>query len=725
MSIAFDEPDLGALVRERIERWRSGQQPDAAAFLSEHPEVESSKSLVLDLIYEELCLRSESGDTLVKSTICDRFPAYRQSIVKMLEVQDYLDQCPPEGEAAAASWPEPGEHFMGYDLVSHLGRGALARVYFAREPALGHRPVVVKVSRFGAREAETLGRLSHDNIVPIHSVRYDADTGWTTICMPLLGTATAVDLLAAALGRGRPPADGTIVPRVGSQTRPIDGITPSAPAHEVRQWRGAYADAIARLGLQLAEGLHAAHAAGVMHRDIKPSNVLLAWSGRPMLLDFNLSTDQQAPEERIGGTLAYMAPEQIASLQQDGGASARQFDPRGDVYSLGALLYELLTGRLPARPDQADELPPHAYGPWLEAKRGRPAPLRSHQPRIDRRLEAIVLTCLAADPGQRYATAAELAKDLRAYLGVVPRATRFVKRRPLAVLAALLAAIGLTVAAWAAVAALPAREAGLIAAGIALAEQGELTAAEQSLRAAIDIQPGSLEARFALAQTLRRQQRWAEAREAFLALADQDERWSCVLAGDCALADRRWAEANQDFLRADLAGNRHPAFLLRYAYAARQEQRFPRCFELYAKVLADEPESADALRGRALAWRAVAAHEKQPIDRRALDDAERAYLLQPTLKSAHVAVIVYSAALKDSPELRGRAADHVRAALELGLPLRELRDPLLAPLVAAARRDLVPLAEEHADYRLVATPDEPLSDTADWQAFLRLVEAGD
>ena len=102
-----------------------------------------------------------------------------------------------------------------------------------------------------------------------------------------------------------------------------------------------------------------------MHRDIKPSNVLLAWSGRPMLLDFNLSTDAGVRSQRVGGTLAYMAPELIEALAINRDAQARQFDPRADLYSLGALLYELLTGRLPtaasrARKTRASEPRPRA-----------------------------------------------------------------------------------------------------------------------------------------------------------------------------------------------------------------------------------------------------------------------------------------------------------------------------------------------------------------------------
>jgi serine/threonine protein kinase len=337
-----------------------------------------------------------------------------------------LDQCPQFALGSQrADWPQPGERFLGYDVVELLGSGALARVYLAREPALGQRLVVIKVSRFGAAEAETLGKLSHPNIVPIHSVQHDSVTGWTAICMPLLGTATAVDLLDAAFAAG-PPQSGTVIARVALAARPIRELPPLVAGEESRQWRGPYADAIARLGMQLAEGLHAAHTAGVRHHDIKPSNVLLAWTGQPMLLDFNLSTDASAATERIGGTLPYMAPELIASLVASRGRAALRLDPRSEIYSLGAVLYELLSGQLPARPSGADKLPSDAYQPWLQCKQLPPTSLRSLNSAIDRRLDAIVLRCLAFDPAERFASAAELAAELRAYLSLPQAARRFV-----------------------------------------------------------------------------------------------------------------------------------------------------------------------------------------------------------------------------------------------------------------------------------------------------------
>src|SRR6267142_1508550 len=129
MSCSTDSLSLKALVREQIDDWRSGGEPDAAGVLAEHPELRGAKSLVMDLVLAEFNLRTAAGDSIAKSTFCDRFPAYRQSIVKMLEVQEFLDQCPQFAvDDDKTRWPVPGDEFLGYEIVEPLGCGGLARV---------------------------------------------------------------------------------------------------------------------------------------------------------------------------------------------------------------------------------------------------------------------------------------------------------------------------------------------------------------------------------------------------------------------------------------------------------------------------------------------------------------------------------------------------------------------------------------------------------------------
>src|SRR6478736_4811561 len=138
MTTGTDTATLQALVRDSIDRWRSSGEPDAAGVLADNPELGGSKSLVMDLVLAEFNLRNAAGKPVAKSTFCNRFPAYRQSIVKMLEVQEFLDQCPQFAlDEERTRWPVPGDEFLGYEIVEPLGRGGLARVFLARERAVG------------------------------------------------------------------------------------------------------------------------------------------------------------------------------------------------------------------------------------------------------------------------------------------------------------------------------------------------------------------------------------------------------------------------------------------------------------------------------------------------------------------------------------------------------------------------------------------------------------
>src|SRR5205809_7240061 len=107
MSSSDESQTLQTLVRERIDRWHERGKPDAAAVLTEHPELRGAKSLVMDLVLAEYSLRTEAGDAVERGKFCDRFPTYRQSIAKMLDVHDFLDKCPAfaAAEDEQVRWP--------------------------------------------------------------------------------------------------------------------------------------------------------------------------------------------------------------------------------------------------------------------------------------------------------------------------------------------------------------------------------------------------------------------------------------------------------------------------------------------------------------------------------------------------------------------------------------------------------------------------------------------
>ena len=204
----------------------------------------------------------------------------------------------------------------------------------------------MKVTRTGSREPQTLARLQHTHIVPVYSYRTDPATGLHLLCMPYLGRLTLARVLGdPAIQSARSGADLALL--LDRLQTPDGGaneglIAPAAGSRALTE--RTYARAIAWWGARLAEALQHAHDRGVLHRDVKPSNILVTDDGLPMLLDFNLAQepwidDPDAARATLGGTLAYMAPEQLEALAK---GSAEWVDARSDLYALGVVLYECL-----------------------------------------------------------------------------------------------------------------------------------------------------------------------------------------------------------------------------------------------------------------------------------------------------------------------------------------------------------------------------------------------
>ncbi len=393
------ERRVNRAIAEYLEAERLGRAPDREDWLRLHP----------DLADE---LRS--------------FFADRDSFGRLAE--------PVGPQAAPVAAPEaqtlaPGEtaatglgtvrYFGDYELLEEIARGGMGVVYRARQVSLG-RTVAVKmilagqlaspedVQRF-RREAEAAANLDHSNIVPIYEV--GEHEGQHFFSMKLVERGSLA-------GRAMP-----------------------LPARQA-----------AVIVAAVARAVHHAHQRGVLHRDLKPGNILLDAQGQPHVTDFGLArrVEGDAGHTRTGsvvGTPSYMPPEQARA--------EKGLTTAVDVYGLGAVLYELLTGRPPFRAETPlDTL--------LQVLEREPEPPRKLNPRIDRDLDTVCLKCLEKDPQRRYDSAAALADDLQRFLDGKPiqarpvgrgeRVVRWFRRNPalgaaasLAVLA-LLAATGMSIA---------------------------------------------------------------------------------------------------------------------------------------------------------------------------------------------------------------------------------------------------------------------------------------
>ncbi len=314
-----------------------------------------------------------------------------------------------------------------YVIERQLGRGAMGVVYLASDPVIGRR-IALKILRLdlpGAeesserlrsrfqREAQSAGILSHPNIVTVYDAIEQTDDGALCIAMEYVEGTNLSDIL-------RKPE--TLAP-----------------------------DFVLDIAAQIADALEYAHAQGVIHRDVKPANVIVTPNGRAKITDFGIAhlIDSALSDDlRFLGTPSYMAPERI---------EGREIDQRADLFSLGVVIYQLVTRHMPFKGSSVADL-------TRSIARDAPMPPERFSPEISPELRGILMKGLEKDPGKRYQTAGALATDLRAVLGGIAAQHR---TQPVEPIVAAPPAAAPTPSRWAtAVGALPVRVWGLVGLGI-------------------------------------------------------------------------------------------------------------------------------------------------------------------------------------------------------------------------------------------------------------------
>ncbi len=428
---------------------------DAGETTDRRPPFSASKSTV-ERAYEEYHRLLEEGAQLDIEAYCARFPSCRSALLRLLQVDLFVGDHPEyvHAERKQVLWPVVGEQRGDLTMLRPLGRGTFARVFLASEASAGGRLVAVKFSVHGDAEARTLGRLSHPHIVPILSARREEPTGLTMVCMPYLGSSTLQDVLDLVWpARSRVPTGTT----EGSAVRPrkaaviLDVLRaraqpedPPAPLTDPRLRTGSFTAGVIHLALQLAEALAFLHAREVCHRDLKPSNILLDPAGKPLLLDFNLSTSATEGFVPRGATLSYAAPEQLHSFLSE---RAEALDERADLFALGVIVYELLTGEHPYGPLPEDLSDRTLADLLMLRQKSGFRPLRCVCADLERPVAAVLDRCLAVDPAQRPRSAAELSAELKRQFTASRRLRRWLAGRPRTVAATLSLLLAAAVAA--------------------------------------------------------------------------------------------------------------------------------------------------------------------------------------------------------------------------------------------------------------------------------------
>jgi serine/threonine protein kinase/predicted Zn-dependent protease len=457
---------LGELIRVEIEMLWARKAPRLVeTYLARFPLLQTDPALLSAVAFEEYRQRVQSGERVTPDEYRRHFgldmrhwPGSAagerdEEHTNAIDLEELAGALANPGrtssfragaEDVATALPDPGDLMLRrFRIIERLGKGAFGSVFLAERLDLFNRPVALKFLPGPSAEPAMLAELIHENIVPIESV--DRYGPMVVICMPFRGPTTlqhVVDglprsgiaslstaklLLSTVQERSgtRSRISNSDASDSGSGIRPgigNSGVRPAVrPLSQLEKLAGmSHVEASLRIILGVVNGLAHAHQHNIVHRDLKPANILMADDGTPMILDFNLAAhvrrDRPLDCIRLGGTFPYMAPEQI----QAGRDKRECRDPRSDLYSVGVVMFELLTGQAPF--PKVRRLSDDYFERLLKDRLEMRPDIRALNPAVPAGVADIVRKLLAYDPAKRYQNARHLKEDLERELSDRPLA---------------------------------------------------------------------------------------------------------------------------------------------------------------------------------------------------------------------------------------------------------------------------------------------------------------
>lgn len=494
------------LVRiDMHERASRGLDVCLDSYLADLPELKETPVEIIALILDEYSIRTEAGHLVTFDEYARRFPEHLDTLRRELDLtsdatgeygaqadlhrderlantgdsddveSDWFSRAPdtldgPQscerddlatrseathiGPLTKNGQLVPGTRLGDFQIERLIGQGGLARVYKARQLSLD-RIVALKVTSLpegtsdaqAGDEGRNMAALVHDHIVPVFS--QERTNGYDVLAMGYVSGPTLSELLDTVANTGRPTVSAGQCHDLIQNLSDDAGDGVSLPQSSSAS--GRFLPFALRMLRDLAQALAHAHRKGILHCDVKPANILFAPSARAMLTDFNVSVRSDArSDDAVGGTLQYMSPEQLAAVTGAGPTDA--VDERSDVYSLGLVLFELLTGERPFANAVISGNPLTAAGEMLAARLSGALEFPEADIWLPAAVQSIVRKSLESSPARRYQSADDMAADLDRWLSSQPlkhapdtdridRAKRWINRHRVSTTGALCVAV--------------------------------------------------------------------------------------------------------------------------------------------------------------------------------------------------------------------------------------------------------------------------------------------